>query len=98
MPYFLGGLVHATVLAIIGFFILFAATKAQGLVAAFGKILAAWILILAVLAVAGGATAPMFGGRPFGMPMMNQQAGEWMRNCPYWQNQPSTPPKPPIKN
>ena len=49
--FILGGLLHATVLAIIGFFVLFTASKAQGLVRQIGNLLGAWLYILAVLAI-----------------------------------------------
>ena len=60
-------IVHAlmslTVIAVFAFFVLFAAEKAEGLIRIFGRILGAWLLILAILAVAGAATAPMMGGQ-----------------------------------
>ncbi|MGD0144468.1 MAG: hypothetical protein ABSC92_15050 [Rhizomicrobium sp.] len=58
---------HATIALIIAFFILFAASKAEGLVKALGTVLGLWVLALTILMVVGAVTAPMFGGKPFGM-------------------------------
>ncbi len=64
-----GALLHVTLLAVVGFFVLSAAQKAQGLVKLLGNVVGVWLLALATLAVVAATTAPMFGGRPFGMPM-----------------------------
>jgi hypothetical protein len=45
------GLLHATLLAVIGFFVLFAASKATGAVKRIGEVLGIWLYILAVLAI-----------------------------------------------
>ena len=50
---FLGGLGRATVLAVVGFFVLFTASKSQGLVKRIGNVLGAWLFVLAVLAIVG---------------------------------------------
>ena len=55
-----------------------AAAKAEGSVKLFGKYLATWIFALAALIVLGVATAPLFGGRPFGMSMMRGQGMQGM--------------------
>ena len=69
-PMFIFGvLLHVTLLAVVAFFVLFAAQKAEGLVKLLGNVVGVWLLVLAALAILAGATAPMFGGRPFGMPM-----------------------------
>jgi len=62
-----GALLHVTLLAVVAFFVLYAAQKAQGLVKLLGNVVGAWLLLLVVLAIAAVVTAPMFGGRPFGM-------------------------------
>lgn len=64
-----GVVLHVTLFAVLAFFVLFAAQKAQGLVKLLGNIVGVWLLLLAILIVVAGATAPVFGGRPFGMPM-----------------------------
>jgi len=65
--FIVAGLLHATALAVIGFFVLFAASKAEGLVKRIGNILGAWLYILAALALIGwivvGATAGAMLGR-----------------------------------
>ena len=53
MPmHFIGGVVlHATVLAVIGYALLFSATRTAGVVALIGRILGIWLFVLAVLSV-----------------------------------------------
>lgn len=60
-------LIPITILVVIGYFVLASSAKADGSVRAFGKYLATWTFVLAALLFVGAATAPMFGGRPFGM-------------------------------
>lgn len=74
-----GIVLHVTVLAIIGYLLLWTASKAQGLVAFLGWLLGLWVFVLAILSVVAVATAPMFGGRPFGMEMMHGHDG-WMHH------------------
>lgn len=73
-PHFLlvGAIIHATFISIIAFFVLYAAGKASGFTKTLGTVLGYWVLIIAVIALAGGVTAQMNGGKPFGMdpPMM----------------------------
>jgi hypothetical protein len=64
-----GVVLHVTLFAVLAFFVLFAAQKAQGLVKLLGNIVGVWLLLLAVLVMLASASAPMFGGRPFGMQM-----------------------------
>ena len=52
---FVGIALHATVLAVLAFFVLFAASKADGFVKLLGMILGAWLLLLMVGAIAIGA-------------------------------------------
>jgi len=47
-------IVHATFIAVVGFFVLFAASKASGIVRLVGTILGWWLWILAVLAIVAG--------------------------------------------
>ncbi len=62
-----GALLHVTLLAVVAFFVLYAAQKAQGPVKLLGNVVGVWLLLLVVLAIAAAVTAPMFGGRPFGL-------------------------------
>ncbi len=81
-PHFLlvGAILHATFIAIIAFFILYAAGKASGFTKTLGTVLGYWVLIIAALALAGGITAQMNGGKPFGMePMWGHHHGD--RHC-----------------
>jgi hypothetical protein len=71
-------LIPLTLLAVIGFFVLLASSKTEGVMRTFGKSLSIWIFVLVATFVAGIATAPLFGGRPFGMPMMRHGEGPGM--------------------
>ncbi len=70
---------HATLALIVAFFILFAASKAEGLVKLLGTVLGLWVLVLTIVLVAGAVTAPMFGGKPFGMDM-HAMHDHWMHH------------------
>ena len=52
-----GVLLHATVLSVIGFFVLFAADRATGRTQSIGKLLGGWLFLLAALALIGGGFA-----------------------------------------
>ncbi len=58
---FFFSLISATVWAIIGFFVLFASTKAEGRLRKFGQVLAIWSFIIAALFPLGGAYATLAG-------------------------------------
>ena len=58
---FFVSLIPATVWAIIGFFVLFASTKAEGRLGKFGQVLAFWIFIIAALFPLGGAYVTVAG-------------------------------------
>ncbi len=68
--YFFFSLIPATLVVVLGYFILFSSTKAQGGVRTFGQILAAWVLVLGALFPVAGAYAT-FAGVP--------SVGEMMR-------------------
>ncbi|MGA7675441.1 MAG: hypothetical protein WCA78_10415 [Rhizomicrobium sp.] len=68
--FFIGAVHHVIVVAVIAFFVLFAASKANGFVKILGNVLGYLLLIAAVLCFLAAATAPFFGGRPFGMNAM----------------------------
>ena len=70
-PFFFYGVVHYVILAaVLAFFVLFAASKADGFVKILGNVLGYLLLILAVLWIVWAATAPSFGNRPFGSSFM----------------------------
>jgi hypothetical protein len=80
-----GAILHATLLAIVGYFILLTATKASGLVSLIGKILALWVFLLAV----GAIVCAVMGG-----PMMDKDGkgpGGWMH---HWGPPPVAAPAP----
>ncbi len=58
---FFFSLIPATVWVIIGFFVLFASTKAEGRLGMFGLVLAIWIFIIAALFPLGGAYVTVAG-------------------------------------
>ena len=53
-----GGLLHATALAVVGFFVLFAASKAGGVVRTIGNVLGVWLFVIAALATLGPRDSP----------------------------------------
>jgi hypothetical protein len=73
-----GAVLHGTILAVIGYALLFSATRTAGITALIGRLLGIWLFALAALAIVGAATAPMFGGKPFGMEMHDH--GGWMHH------------------
>jgi hypothetical protein len=73
------GLLHATVLSVIAFFVLFTASRAKGVLRTIGNVLGAWLFILAALALIGSVAAPMFGGGPMGFRMMGSHGHHWMQ-------------------
>jgi len=81
MPLHLHMVLHAigaaTVLLIVAYFILVAAQRATGFVSGLGHLLGLWLIFIAVVFVAGAVTAPMFGGKPFGLDMPGPH-GRWM--------------------
>jgi len=58
---FFVSLFPATVLVIVGYFVLFSSTRTEGAVKAFGQILAAWVFILAAAFPVAGAYATYAG-------------------------------------
>jgi hypothetical protein len=78
-PHFflIGAILHATLVAVIAFFILYAAGKASGFTKTLGSVLGIWVLIIAAVILAGGVTAAVNGGKPFGMePMWGHHGGK----------------------
>lgn len=68
-------LIPTTILVVIGYFVLLTSAKSETPLKTFGRYLAIWIFALAAVLVIGIATAPMFGGRPFGMGGMMRGTG-----------------------
>jgi hypothetical protein len=66
---------HATVAGIIGFFVLFAASKAEGIVKFVGTILGWWLWIIAVGSIVCVFVCPMMGDKMGGHWGMH---GDWM--------------------
>ena len=58
---FFFSLIPATVWAIIGFFVLFASTKAEGGLSKFDRILAIWTFVIAAVLPLGGAYVTLAG-------------------------------------
>ena len=76
----IAGLLHATFAAVIGFFVLFAASRSDGLLKLVGNVLGIWLFVLAVLSVVGGFMGgPVFGGH-MGMRMMGGHRPPWMQS------------------
>lgn len=59
--YFFFSLIPATLLVVLGYFVLFSSAKTQGALKTFGQILAVWVFILAVVFPAAGAYATYAG-------------------------------------
>jgi hypothetical protein len=61
---FFFSLIPATVIVVLGYFILFSATKTEGLVQTFGYILAIWVFIIAAFFPLMGAYVTLTGQCP----------------------------------
>jgi hypothetical protein len=77
---FFFSLIPATWFLIVGFLILFAASKAEGGVKMFGQILAVWLFVLALFPVMAGAYMSATGQCP--MQQMMGQMMERMQKTP----------------
>jgi formate-dependent nitrite reductase membrane component NrfD len=66
-------IVHAVILAVaflsVAYLVFATAQKSEGLLKPVGVVLAAALAAIGVLVLVAHLTAPMFGGRPFGLPM-----------------------------
>ena len=58
---FFFSLIPATIFTVIGYFVLFSSTKAEGNVKKFGRILAIWIFIVALFPIMMGAYLTLSG-------------------------------------
>ncbi|HEU0200855.1 MAG TPA: hypothetical protein VFR86_10520 [Burkholderiaceae bacterium] len=74
--YFFASLIPATVLVGVGYFILFSSTKAQGVVKAFGQILAVWVFVLAAVFPMAGGYATYADLSPVKQMMRSMHSGE----------------------
>ena len=74
MPMVLHAVLHFTVLAIVGYFLLYTASKADGIVALIGRLLGLWVFILAILSIVAGVA--MHGGK--GWEGMHGHGMGWM--------------------
>ena len=88
-----GAVFHATAILVLAFFVLFAASKAEGLVKTLGNLLGGWLVILAVLAIVSAAIAPM---HPLGMDFGRMHHG-WGPPSAEQQPAPTPPPASPAK-
>lgn len=89
---FLFSLIPATVLVVVGYFVIYAATRTQGALQRFGQYLGAWIFLLAgavilagVLASTGGIESPLgdMGRHMQRMESMEQEQLAMLREvCP----------------
>lgn len=62
--YFIFSLLPATVLAILAYVVLYCATRSEGRVSIFGKVLAVWVFLLALLLPLTGAYISIAGFPP----------------------------------
>jgi hypothetical protein len=68
---FFFSLIPATVWLVIGFFVLYVSTKAEGRLSKFGRVLAIWAFVIAALFPLGGAYVTLAGLCPIEV-MMEQ--------------------------
>lgn len=92
---FLDAIHHAIIVAVVAFFVLFAASKADGFVKILGNVLGWLLLIIAFLALVCGLSAPFFGGHPFGMEGWGMHPGMMGPHWDHWHH--LQPPAPPAK-
>lgn len=62
--YFVISLLPATLLGVLGYIVLYCATRSEGGVAMFGRVLAVWVFLLAVLLPLTGAYLSIAGFPP----------------------------------
>jgi hypothetical protein len=72
---FLFSLFPATILTVLGYFVLYCSTKADGAVKTFGKILAIWVFVLAAFPPTMGAYVTIAGLCPIDA-MMQKMSGQ----------------------
>ncbi len=72
---FIFSLIPATIFAVIGYFVLFSSTKAEGAVQKFGQILAIWVLIVALFFPIMGLYVTLSGLCPIEELMQTMHSG-----------------------
>jgi hypothetical protein len=72
---FIFSLIPATIFTVIGYFVLFSSTKAEGAVQKFGQILAIWVLIVALFFPSMGLYMTLSGLCPIGELMQTMHSG-----------------------
>ena len=72
---FIFSLIPATIFAVIGYFVLFSSTKAEGTVQKFGQILAIWVLIVALFFPIMGLYVTLSGLCPIEELMQTMHSG-----------------------
>ena len=87
--FILGGLLHATALAVAAFFVMFAASRSVGWLKTIGNVLGVWLFVVAALVLIGSIVAASFGGgqQGYGQPgygmmgygMMGYRDAPWMQ-------------------
>ena len=75
---FFFSLIPTTMIAVIGFFVLFAASRTEGTVQTVGKVLGIWLFVLALLPLGAGTYATLSGMCPIGGHMMSGKMGRHM--------------------
>ena len=70
---FFFGLIPATGLVAIGYFVLFCSSKAEGGIRGFGRVLAVWIFLVALFPPLAGAYVTLSGLCPIDQMMQNVQ-------------------------
>jgi len=78
--YFFFSLIPATLAVVLGYFIQFSSSKAQGAVKTLGRILAVWVFVLAALFPAAGGYVTYADLSPVGSMMQSMHSGGGMRN------------------
>lgn len=68
-------LLPATIWAVVGYFILFSSTRAQGAVRSFGRALAIWVFVIAAFFPIMGAYVAIMGICPIESIMQSMHAG-----------------------
>ncbi len=90
--FFIGAIHHAVLLAVLAFFVLFAASKADGFVKLLGNVLGYLLLICIVLWIVAIIVGPMLGIHPFGMMGFHDMHPGM---GPHWTHPPMQPMQPP---
>jgi len=73
--YFFLALIPATLAAVLAYIVLVLSARTQGAVKAFGRILAAWVFVLAAILPAAGAYATLAGLPSIGTAMRSMHSG-----------------------